>query len=517
MLIISNLVSAQSQTNLLVQTRTATFVGNLNDTYTDVRQFKYVPYAKPPAGQRRWASPEPLDDSSETIDSTVFGPACSQYVSAVPSIWALNVTGALIVNYGESLVAGEVAQNSAEDCLTLAIWTPAGATSDSKLPVIHFFTGGGDVNGGTNIPTQLPAHWVHRSQKHVVVTSNYRVNIFGYPNARGLDGNTNFGMQDQRMAVEWVAENIASFGGDPSRITLWGQSAGSGMTDMYLSTWYKDPLIHASISSSGFALGYPVIKNDPENTNFTFVAKSLGCDFEDPKTELECMRRVPMPRIENFVGQYQDNSTLLNTSQPSISFERSVDNKYVFANYTQRYLERKFAQIPSIFGTTSREGSALVSYPIDNVSAGPSEQLIISATKTWACPAYNSTVLRNEIGLTTFRYQWAGNFSNTAPLTWLGAYHYSDLYMIFGSYLIAPGEISAFEVQTSGKMQDMLLDFITDPSSLPSNGWPEYKIDETGGGKVARFGADNQVVQFVDGDEVDGACHIPGVVYNTSP
>jgi hypothetical protein len=61
---------------------------------------------------------------------------------------------------------------------------------------------------------------------------------------------------------------------------------------------------------------------DYEGTNFTFVAKSLGCDFFDLKLEPECMRRVPMPRIENFVGQYQDNSTLVNTSQPAISFTR---------------------------------------------------------------------------------------------------------------------------------------------------------------------------------------------------
>jgi carboxylesterase type B len=141
-------------------------------------------------------------------------------VSAVPIAWALNITGNLIVNYGESLTAGLVAQNSDEDCLSLAVWTPAWATKESKLPVVVYLTGGGDVTGGINIPTQLPANWVHRTQNHIVVTTNYRVNIFGYPNARALGDNANFALQDQRMAVEWVQENIASFGGDPSQITL---------------------------------------------------------------------------------------------------------------------------------------------------------------------------------------------------------------------------------------------------------------------------------------------------------
>ena len=70
-------------------------------------------------------------------------------------MWALNITGNLIVNYGQSLTDGNVAQNSAEDCLSLAIWTPANVTADSKLPVVLYWTGGGDNTGGVNIPTQL--------------------------------------------------------------------------------------------------------------------------------------------------------------------------------------------------------------------------------------------------------------------------------------------------------------------------------------------------------------------------
>lgn len=218
-------------------------------------------------------------------------------------------------------MVGEVAQNSAEDCLSLAIWTPANATSGSKLPVVVYLTGGGDVTGGVDIPTQLPANWVHRSQSHIVVTTNYRVNIFSYPNARGLNGSTNFALQDQRMAVEWVSENIGAFGGDRDKMTLWGQSAGASAADMYLFAWPDNPIVRATVSSSGVSVGRS-LNQDQAGLNFTFVAKSLGCDFEDAKLELECMRRVPMPRIENFIGQYQDNSTLLNTSQPSISFTR---------------------------------------------------------------------------------------------------------------------------------------------------------------------------------------------------
>ncbi|KAM0720890.1 hypothetical protein Q7P37_003175 [Cladosporium fusiforme] len=505
-----------SKSDLTVTTRTGTFVGDLNDTYPDVKQFKWIPYAKPPVGPKRWTPPEKLEDDSTTFDSTVYGPACPQYVSAIPTAWNLNITGNLVRNYGQSLTAGEVAQNSAEDCLSLAIWAPANATSASKLPCIVYLTGGGDVTGGVDIPTQLPANLVHRSQSHIVVTTNYRVNIFSYPNARGLHGSTNFALQDQRMAVEWVAENIGAFGGDANKITLWGQSAGASAADMYLFAWPDDPIVKATVSSSGVAVGRS-LNSDQDGTNFTFVAKSLGCDFEDAHLELEFMRRVPMPRIENFIGQYQDNSTLLNTSQPSISFTRQVDNKFVFSDYEARYKNGQIAKIPKMLGTTSREASPLVPYPINNYTAGPSEERVVAQTLNTVCAAHNTSVLRNDANLATYRYEWAGNFSNIAPVPWLGAYHYSDLYMFFGTYLIAPGKISDLEVKTSERMQDLLLAFATDPASLPEKGWPPYLTEDADGGKLARFGADGQVLQTVKGNQVEGACHLPGYVYDTSP
>lgn len=195
----------------------------------------------------------------------------------------------------------------------------------------------------------------------------------------------------------------------------------------------------------------------------------------------------------------------------------TVDNRFVFSDYSARYKNGSIAKIPKMLGTTSREASALVPYPTNNITGGPPQQLIVSRTLSTVCAAYNTSVYRDEIDLATYRYEWAGNFSNISPVSWLGAYHYSDLYMFFGTYLIAPGEIPELEVKTSESMQNLLLDFVKNPTSLPSKGWPEYQTDAEGGGKIARFGADGQDFQLVSGDTIDGACHIQGAVYNSSP
>jgi carboxylesterase type B len=105
--------------------------------------------------------------------------ACPQYVSSSDAIWSEYEPTSLLLSVGEADNQGSTAWSSAEDCLSLAVWTPSDTKRTSKLPVALFVTGGGGVSGGIEIPSQLPSHWVSRSQEHIVVTINYRLNIFG--------------------------------------------------------------------------------------------------------------------------------------------------------------------------------------------------------------------------------------------------------------------------------------------------------------------------------------------------
>lgn len=173
--------------------------------------------------------------------------------------------------------------------------------------------------------------------------SSYRLNIFGFPNAAGQNQNEyNLGLLDQRLAVEWVRSNIASFGGDPTRITLWGQSAGAGSVDYYNFAYPDDPIVTGLIMDSGTALHPTLLAYDPIHTNFTFVAGQLGCGGLDADVELECMRKVSFSVIEEFLESYSNNGT-----SPSLNFSPVPDDVTAFSNYTSLALAGNYSKLVS--------------------------------------------------------------------------------------------------------------------------------------------------------------------------
>ena len=202
-----------------------------------------IPYAKPPVGKLRWHAPEPLPPSNKTFDAKKFGYSAIQ-------------------DRDETEPASLLEQS--EDCLTLNIWTRGG----KNLPVMVWIHGGGFINGGTGDPlyngSNLAAHDV------VVVTINYRLNLFGFMNFAAIDSafeDTGYlGIKDQVAALTWVKENISSFGGDPDNVTIFGESAGSISATLLMVTPAAKGLFNKVIAQSGHMAYYHVPEHSAERT-----------------------------------------------------------------------------------------------------------------------------------------------------------------------------------------------------------------------------------------------------------
>lgn len=428
-------------------------------------------------------------------------------MSSVPSLLSTYFAeGALIFNKDQNHTSGLVGAATSEDCLFLAIWTPANATLHSKLPVLLFFPGGGFQTGGVDSGYYNPASWIARSQSHIVITINYRLNIFGFPNAPGL-ADQNLGIMDQRMALEWVRDNIAAFGGDSDKITQWGQSAGSMSSDIHAHAFPENPIARAYFLMSGTVFSASAVP-DATFSNFTFVAQHFGCHpggRHDSTSTLDCLRRVPYENITNFLGRYGDSG-----STPALSFLPVVDERMVFSNYSARSKAGKVARLPTIISNAANEGSSLVPFPAADPSSGFPQEIILGLDLAgFVCPTYSSTLERNDVSVPVYRYQYAGTFPNLNPLNWTGAYHGEDIPLVFGTYDLVQGvgEIPPLEVETSRAMQDHVLAFVMDPHSGPQKlGWQAVDARSPHNGSLIRFGTGGKSVQYVSSSEVDRDC-----------
>ena len=247
----------------------------LND---DVWVYRGIPFAAPPVGDLRWHPPEPVAPWEGVRDATVLASPCMQ-----PSVPA-GVASFYSVN----------SEQMEEDCLYLNVWSAAGP--EDRVPVLVWIHGGGLVAGnGSDVEydgTALATRGV------VLVTINYRLGALGYLAHPLLsaesphDASGNYGTLDQVTALEWVQQNIAAFGGDPSRVTIFGESAGSWSVNHMMTTPLARGLFHGAIGESGGGFGsvgqaYP--KAEIEAAGERFMAAVLGPDVD---ATVEQMRSV---------------------------------------------------------------------------------------------------------------------------------------------------------------------------------------------------------------------------------
>lgn len=295
-----------------------------------VMEFLGIPYAQPPLGALRFQAPQPLplNCSSNTIVANAFSQDCLQFAGAAgggnqsPQLRA----------YGFGMGGGsaDAPHEYGEDCLTVNVWTKASGAGDKAVMI--WIYGGAFSTGTSNAPFYSGAR-LAQDEDVVVVSFNYRINIFGFPNAPGLK-DQNVALLDQRLAVEWVRDNIAGFGGDPDRITLFGESAGGASVDLYAYAWTQDPIVNGFIAQSGSAslLARPEVNE----TTWYNVSSALGCGGEEAgDSTVACMRTKDAIEITNTVGMLVNGSV-------SSGFGPAADGKLVFADVQNRSASGNF-------------------------------------------------------------------------------------------------------------------------------------------------------------------------------
>src|SRR5687767_3922146 len=245
------------------------------DKSSGVRVFKGIPFGEPPLGESRWKLPQPVKNWQGARKADKFGPRCMHRPI-----------------FGDM---GFRSNGMSEDCLYLNVWTPAGSGNE-KLPVLVYFFGGGFVAGDGS---EGRYDGESMAKKGIVtITVNYRLGVFGFFAHPELTKESpqrasgNYGLFDQHAALKWVRENVAAFGGDPNRVTIAGESAGSiAVSAQMVSPLAKD-LIAGAIGSSGSLIAGlpPVALAEAERAGLGFAA-SLGA------ASLAELRALPAERL----------------------------------------------------------------------------------------------------------------------------------------------------------------------------------------------------------------------------
>ncbi|KAL8278026.1 hypothetical protein RQP46_009658 [Phenoliferia psychrophenolica] len=252
-----------------------------------------------------------------------------------------------------------------EDCLMLNVIRPEGVVEGSDAAVGLWLYGGGYAMGGSGDPRYNGSWVVQRSvamEKPIIFVSvNYRVAAGGFLYSKEVEAERagNIGLRDQRLALHWVNENIKAFGGDPKKVTIWGESAGAMSVAAHLLAYNLEatPLFRAGIMESG-APTTNSFRNAAElQPSYDAVVNSTGCS--GASSTLDCLRALPFDVFNAAV----------NASSTAGTWFPVVDGEIIPSYPTEQLLAQTFVHVPLLLGANSDEGTAFGTYGIDNDTA----------------------------------------------------------------------------------------------------------------------------------------------------
>ncbi|TIA77138.1 lipase 2 [Aureobasidium pullulans] len=313
-----------------VQVKNGTYTGYYAAAY-NTDNFLGMPYAQPPIGDLRFRIPQSLNSTwSGSKNATECSPECIGYGR---DTWSQG-------NY------------VSEDCLTLNVIKPAG--SCESLPVLVWIHGGGLVMGGSGDRRYNQSFIVQQSVEAgmpiIAVSINYRLSSWGFLYGREIQesGNTMNGFRDQRLALRWVQENVAAFGGDPDRVTIQGESSGGTSVGAQLLAYNgrDDGLFHGAIAQSGAPIS-PGVDFDVDDWEpiIANISRATGCNGTG--SVLDCLRKVPTDQLNSFI-----NSTVTRGAR----YGPVVDGDWFTQTASQALSNGDFLKVPYIIGVNEAEG-----------------------------------------------------------------------------------------------------------------------------------------------------------------
>lgn len=409
------------------------------------REFLGIPYAAPPAGPLRFRPPVPPTPWGSPLDATVYPPGCSQ----LPTL-----------TNGNTRIENE-------DCLYLNVWTPDPAPAE-PLPVMFWIHGGSNATGSISDFVPFPGYEGVRlfsgqvladTRDVVVVTANYRLNVFGFLGLEELAAEDpgypyagNQGLLDQRLAMQWVQDNIAAFGGNPDNVTIFGESAGSFDVCAHVMSPGSAGLFHRAISQSG-GCSVGVQSGEDASAAADILAEAVGCDAAPDR--LACLRAVPTAELLDAgplvalvgegtnLGLSVDGGFLV--EHPRVTLDRgelpklpwilganSDEGTLFFIGSPELTGPEYSAELVTRFGAYAAEVEAL--YPAGSFPSPRDALIRVFGDSTLVCSTYDVASRYARKRNRAFAY----NFSRVPPLSFislldLGAFHGLEIAYVFGS------------------------------------------------------------------------------------
>ncbi|EEQ88689.2 cholinesterase [Blastomyces dermatitidis ER-3] len=482
-----------------------------------VNKFLGIPFAEPPV---RFKAPEPVRPWQRVYDASRYKPSCIQQFN-----YPEEQRNQSIEWYNTPPPpAGE-----SEDCLNLNVFAPASPPKGPRAVLVWIY-GGSYVFGSGSLPLYDGSSFAV-NQNVVLVTFNYRTNLFGFPGSPELPAaEKNLGLLDQRLALDWVRRNIAAFGGDAEKITIFGESAGGGSVDGLITAPPNPIPFRAAIMQSGQST-VRMLAADPV-ASWGKLLEATNC----PSTNgLECVRAIPALELKAIIERQQlafgpmadggvtwadtprqdrldstDEKSLI-ARVPVLMGSNADENRPITVgmNDTEAFLR---ASLPDVPGEIIQR--ILDTYPIGAPGIGnePERLAAILTEFSFQCLARLVTQDSATVGIDVWRYYFNASFPNTELFDGSGAYHGLEIKYIFGTY---PRKgATKFQVKVGKVMQKAWANFAKHPNKGP--GWKKApRLGVIGGGARAGIGDEGRkVFATIDSKNVDGRCDVWDVLYN---